>query len=481
MQPKYTYRRNLADILCKINNIDEFEYQFIGGEQFELTKIRDFHSFIASRKPLLIISDSDADGLSSLAIVRMYFDDANIQYEFVTLDRTNRNPESLLRKEYNNLLLDCASGLTREIFNDYDLFVFDHHEPQSDFSNVSVINPKVTGKCEYLCTASLVYQYFSRFFSLQEETHKQAIQYAAIGTVADMVPLLYDNRAIVQQGLKALNESPTANLQQFCKQLKLKEIDETSIGFYIAPTINAASRFGKTDVAVNGYVNGQPAAIKELIEINSQRKKNTANDLDNAEITLYPKCVMAMTTNSKVAGLVATKLSYQHKLPTIVINNNGATYNFSIRSLGAISVPAFLETYNISGGGHHAAGGGEVDLEHLEWLVKAFEDYCTANVTVTELENEYVAIRLNQIENVYQEMLELKPFGMGWKAPIFVAKMQLVYKFSMGIHYKMKVKYGGTEIEAMYFNPPQAMENGFSFLGIFEITGSNSIILREVL
>ncbi len=180
MKLKHKYQQgNLLDIMKEINGLNDFQYEFINERNFVPEKIEMLREFLLDEKPLHIISDSDADGLSSLAIVRMYLDYAGMYYTFDTLNRANRNPEEFLLGNHKNLLLDCGSGLSAETFGLFDILVFDHHEPQIDFTIFPVINPKVQGSYDNLCTSSLTYSYFSIYFN-EEVIDKKAIQYSAI-------------------------------------------------------------------------------------------------------------------------------------------------------------------------------------------------------------------------------------------------------------------------------------------------------------
>lgn len=378
-----------------------------------------FAKIFAPNVCISVIHDTDADGLCAARIWRIYAEKLDIEYETLPLSRTDRNPIEIANKIPQNhiiVALDCGSSSDWSLITN-DIFIIDHHVPHEHSANVILLNP--TGTESSYCASSLIYKLMEKYSGIRDD---EAIQYAAIGSVADMVPLLYTTRKVVKNGLWAMNKKPV----KIAKALKpmYGTYTEKHIGFYIAPTINAGSRMNRTEVAIDAIVNEDDAAIIELKKLNTQRKNEITKCIDNAKITKYNNCIIVeITTDTEISGLVATKILNTNVgiVAALCIRNDNA----SLRSIEGLDVQNFISSNdNLSGGGHKNAAG--CTFNDKSKLIQDFVKFCESSSIISSAVKEIdLIISGKDIKPARAIMKAHAPYGMGFRPLLFSTKLTI--------------------------------------------------------
>ncbi|MDZ4227167.1 MAG: single-stranded-DNA-specific exonuclease RecJ [Patescibacteria group bacterium] len=345
---------------------------------------------------------------------------------------------------------------------DVDVIVTDHHEISSAGTAklpdaVAVLNPKLPPyPYPSLCGAAVAFklaqamllegkrQGMSSFCDVTEGWEKWLLDMVAIATVADMVPLTGENRALAHYGLKVLRKSPRHGINALCAKMRLRkqEITEDDIGFLIAPRINAASRMDEPDLALHLLTTDDAQQAHEIVgkleRLNASRKGLVASIVRqarkhvSARFTEDERIVVVGSPDWKPAllGLAAN---------SIVAGRRGAVCLWGRDATGALKGScraddsvSLVELFSQAGdvfeecGGHERSGGFSVAHERVHTLPDALRE-ALARIAVTEEDSSQKSatdadarISLSDVSReLFADISRLSPFGMGNPKPIF--------------------------------------------------------------
>lgn len=433
---------------------------------------------IERREKICIWSDYDCDGIPGGALLHDFF--KLIKYENFINYIPHRHIEGyglnekgieLLAQDGVELILTVDSGITDKApvakANELgvDVIVTDHHLPlrkknedgveMDDLPEaIAVINPKREGSSYPFDGLSgtgvawkLILAVLSRNrFGVAEGQEKWLLDLVGIATVADMMPLVDENRMLVHFGLVVLRKTKRHGLRKLYSILRLKPntITEEDIGFSIAPRINAASRMDMPrdafELLVAKTEDDAHALARHLDKINNQRKGVVSATVKEVKARLHeegvPEGVIVMgnpTWRPGLLGLVANSIAETHNKPVFLWGREGGeTIKGSCRSDGVISVVEMMaeaKSIFLDFGGHKYSGGFSVSEENVHGLRDALSGaYATLNMTQRE-EEEIVLDRELSLEEVGQALSvlsKLAPFGIGNEKPKFLIKGALL-------------------------------------------------------
>ncbi|MCI9155804.1 MAG: single-stranded-DNA-specific exonuclease RecJ [Lawsonibacter sp.] len=306
---------------------------------------------------------------------------------------------------------------------------------------------------------------------------------AAVGTVADVMPMTGENRAIVSLGLRKLDPPRRLGLAALIRRAGLedKPVTSVAVGYTLAPRINASGRMGRAEVAVELFLTQDPDRAEELAtllcELNRERQ--------GIEGEIFQQCVQQLEQapqqgaivlagsqwHQGVVGIVASRLAEKYSCPCFMICLDGGMGKGSCRSWGDINLFALLSA--CSGllenfGGHALAAGFTVKEENIPALAQALRqavaDSCQGQALPSVLEIDMsVAPHLLTVEAV--ESLDLlEPCGTGNPRPVFLlqgAQVQTMSQVGRGRHLKLRMESRGVPLDAIFFS------NQGSELGLF--------------
>jgi len=418
---------------------------------------------IASKDRIAIHGDYDVDGVTSTVILRRALEllGADVVHflperfrdgyglQPATLDRLHQDGARVV------ISVDCgiraaeAANRAREL--GIDLIITDHHEPGAELPDaLAVINPK-RHDCLYpdknLAGVGVALKLVQALCDCTGHAHwlPAFVKVAAIGTLADVVPLTGENRIIAKLGLGMLSKGPhkigLRALLDVCG-LTGREIDSYHIGFVVAPRVNAAGRMSTPDIAArlllaSDETMGEEARAlaeqlnsenlrrqQEEAEIVSQAKKIVETDLEVGSRTVI--VVAGDGWHRGVIGIVASKLVDAFHRPAIVISVDGDVAHGSCRSIPSFNMLAALESSADAMskfGGHKQAAGLTIDAAKIRELRARVNDFADRCLTPDDLRPRLWidgSLTFRSInEQVVSELSALAPFGAGNPCPIF--------------------------------------------------------------
>lgn len=417
---------------------------------------------------------TEGHGLSNRAVD--FFEAAGTQM-IVTLDCGMMNHEAIA----------YARSLGQEVV------VIDHHHVPEVLPEASVIiNPKLkteTYPFTELCGAGtsfkVVTALWQTFIPEEADQAKWLLDVAALGTVADVMPLIGENRALVQYGLLVLTKTRRnglAALLALCRQEEGFVPTAEFIAFQVAPRINAASRMAHARIAYDLLMaeDDETAAklAKELDALNTKRQKQsrevtavvceTITQNHNEDAFL---CVSNEAYPYGIVGLIAGRVANQYQKPAAILTNEGETSRGSLRSIPGFSVIQALEAVSdvlIKYGGHEQAAGMTIENKHLdlfrrkmnefvaEWQGENGEDTSVVSDGVVDIE----LFPAQVTPELLRELKKMAPFGEGNREPVFLMRDALVADVRTlgadGQHLKLKVELGNKAVDAIGFSLSEA-------------------------
>ena len=420
---------------------------------------------IARRERIAIHGDYDVDGVTSTVILRRALELLGADVIHFIPERLRDGyglqPAALDRLHADGVKLvisvDCGIRAAEAALHaralGLDLIITDHHEPDTELPKaLAVINPR-RHDCTYpdknLAGVGVALKLVQALCSTSGRSSwlPAFVKVAAIGTLADVVPLQGENRIIAKLGLEMLSRGPhkvgLRSLLDVCG-LTGKEIDSYHIGFVLAPRVNAAGRMSTPDIAARLLLAsdeslGEEARAlatqlnaenirrqEEEAAIVAQAKKAVETDLEIGSRTII--VVAGEGWHRGVIGIVASKLVDAFNRPAIVLSIDGDIAHGSCRSIPAFNMLGALESCSelmIKFGGHKQAAGLTIESDRIRDLrarVNEHADTCLAPDDLRpRLRIDAAVVFRSLTSQVAAELVRLAPFGAGNPSPIFRA------------------------------------------------------------
>ena len=341
------------------------------------------------------------------------------------------------------LTVDCGITAVEEVAAaraaGMEVIVTDHHTPRADgvLPGCVIVHPGVGGyPCPHLCGAAVAFKLAE---ALGAPTAGEDVELVALATVADLVVLEGENRRLVREGLRAMAATTRPGLRALMAVSRAdpSALDSGTLGFRLAPRINAAGRMRRADAGLELLLCEDPARARaiagELDAVNAERRAVEQRTVWEAEAQVAelegerPRLAYVLAGEDwhpGVIGIVASRIVERHHRPTILIALDGDHGTGSGRSIpgfdllaGLHAGAAALSRY----GGHRAAAGLTIDRERLAEFRDAFEGHAAATLTPGLLEPvERIDAVVSGTElglDLAEELEALEPCGMGNPAP----------------------------------------------------------------
>ena len=357
---------------------------------------------IETRETILLFSDYDVDGLCAAAILAAYLEEAGATFSAHQPDRLREGyglNEAVVHRAARRgigliVTLDCGTSDHKEISLarrlGLDVIVVDHHLPATLLPDAyALLNPRQED-CSYphkeLAGAGVALRLFEALVAEgRAGPNPSAVrQLAALATVADLVPLRGENRALVSEGLSLMRTEPAPSLQVLLDSVSTPpdEVTARTLAFHLAPRLNAAGRMGQVEVAWRFLRESDPASLaalaRRLDRLNAARRGEVENILE--ELGPYPdlgedgiRIVSEEGWNRGVLGLVAGKLTEKHNLPALAVSWEGELGTGSARSIPGFDIHSALSRLSrhlLRFGGHRQAAGFSLARESFDGFVQ---------------------------------------------------------------------------------------------------------------
>lgn len=449
---------------------------------------------------IMIYGDYDADGVTSSALLYDVFKIFKAKVDFYLPDRVsegyglNKIAIEEIKKDGFNLIITVDNGIRGREEVSYakslglDIIITDHHaypEKKEDLPDCLIVNSsdKSSGyPFRFLAGVGVALKLASALIekSKLSDEHKElllsrSLDLAVIGTVADMVPLVGENRLIVQEGLKVLNETRRVGLQELVKVTGANgNLNTFNVGFQLGPRLNAASRINHANSALNLLISKDKAEAEKLAQDlndkNIERQKITEEVMASAESQIdknnIPEIIIVTdfsdnAWNEGVIGLVAGRLAEKYYRPVLVVvkteeqivDENGQShflYKGSGRSIDELNLVEALEDnkeFLYKYGGHPMAGGFSI-LSEEKFLsfsanIKKLAHKKLSGLSLLPKLKIDAEISFEDINDSIVEMIEkMSPFGQNNPTPKFVTyNLKIIDIVKMGFdsqHIKIK-------------------------------------------
>ena len=438
-----------------------------------------------------IYGDYDVDGITSITLMYSFLKDLGLDVMYYLPDRQeegyglNKNAILMLKEQGISLIItvDCGISAVEEV--EYacslglDVCITDHHECSETLPKAySIVNPKrPDSKYPFNSLAGVgvsfkVLNAISKKLQMSEESYLKYLDVAAVGTIADIVPLIDENRIITANGLKMLQNTKNEGLKALMKVAKINIVDSDNVSFGLAPRINASGRMADATVAVKMLLSTNPLEAynyaKVLDEQNVLRQDVERKIYDEAveriekEGLSKKKSIVIEGNNwhQGVIGIVASKLTEKYLKPVILLTYDDEKAKGSGRIPQGISLyDALIECkdYLVAFGGHELAAGLTLETKNIPAFKEKFEETITKmkpDDFVRNIEIDFEVSKKDMTFDTINEIEALAPFGQKNKRPVFVYKNLKVVSVSTlkdNKHLKFKLQDENFTVDAIFF------------------------------
>lgn len=409
---------------------------------------------IANDEKILVYGDYDADGVTSTTILvtTLQLLGAQVGWHIPNRFTEGYGPNELAFRNAHDegitLIITVDNGIQGhneiKMVQDLgvDVIVTDHHEIGSTlpeaYAIVHPMHPSFNYPFQQLCGAGVAYKLAQALIENVPDYFKALV---AIGTIADLVSLTDENRSLVKQGLKVLNDQCPTSVKALLKEAGYNDnIDEETIGFIIGPRLNAVGRLDDVSLACELLMTDdeeEAAFLAEQVEqFNRERKDIVATITEEAMAMAEMKVkngdlfllLAKENWHEGVLGIVASKIVETFALPTLILNIDREQNHAkgSARSIDQVSMFEILSAHQeliAKFGGHHMAAGMTMDIENIESLAEGLNKWMKELSKTTSLDPvKPVDVLLTEnditIKNI-RDMNRLRPFGTDFSRPIF--------------------------------------------------------------
>ncbi|MCZ9311376.1 single-stranded-DNA-specific exonuclease RecJ [Weissella koreensis] len=447
-------------------------------------------SAIDQGEKIVVYGDYDVDGITATTIMVSALEVLGAEVDYYVPNRfkdgygPNVEVYKNLAEQGMQLLITVDNGISGKaaietlMQYDVDVIVTDHHELPTELpSALAIVHPQFPEHPYPFTGLSGAGVAFKVASALLDAPADEWLDLAALGTVADVMPLTGENRTIVKLGLANLNEMQRPGIAALLQLAKISvdKLDAKTIGFQIAPRLNAIGRMDDAKLGVQLLLSEAEKPALELAQTidqaNQERKKlveSIAEDaLEQAQNQFYSDSVLVLmgeNWHEGVLGIVAARILEATGKPTIVLNQTGTIAKGSGRSLAAFDLFSAMDPHRdlyLSFGGHALAAGMTISVDQVPTVRKMLNE--AAVEQAFDYQQKKVITLAGNINSrnfnsdFYEQLQLLGPFGEGNPEPVFALELdgvQNVKTMSEGKHLRF------TGMDKRQFIPVVAWQKG---------------------
>lgn len=439
---------------------------------------------------ICVYGDYDCDGITATTILYSYLEclGANVRYYINMRSDGYGLCEKGIRELADDgvqLIVTVDNGISAvnevKLANELGMkvVVTDHHQPGESLPDaLAVVDPHrtdCTSLYKDLCGCAVALKLIA---AMDGGDYSAALEqfsdFAALATIADVVPLTGENRFIVESGLHYLKNTENLGLQALMKKAGVKDrLSSVDVSFSIIPRINASGRFGSASDAVELFLTDDEQRAEELAEqldcLNSERKAAEEQILASIEESisaspeiLYDRVLVIYGEgwHHGVIGIVAARLVERFGKPVFLLSDDGDEARGSARSVEGFSIYEALAAcgdHLTKFGGHVGAGGFSLLKENIGSFKEAMQKFAAEHYPappVLTIRADKVILPNELTLDAISSLSSLEPFGEGSRQPIFLIRKAVltdIVPLSGGVHTKLRLNYGGTMLEGLLF------------------------------
>lgn len=459
---------------------------------------------INNKEKITIYGDYDADGVTSTTLLYSYFSDIGIKVDYYIPDRLNEgyglnlSRVEKIAEDGTTLVITVDTGISAfseaALFKEkgIDLIVTDHHNIREGLPDAyAVVNPKhpfSSYPFKELSGVGVAYKLVCAVESLrnknttEQELFKEYGDLVTIGTVADVVSLLDENRSLVSRGIElmSIKTRPGVNELLAVAGVSSQKLTSTVIGFTIAPRINACGRVGDVHDAIKLLMADSQAEAHDYAQKLSDNNVNR----QNIETKIFEEAVSKIDNNEAlrnnpilivsgenwhigVIGIVAARLVERYLKPTVVVSFENGLGRASCRSVEGFNIHKALMScseYLEKFGGHSMAAGFSVKVENYDMLYSSLNRIAMElpEIPTLKISPEYRLLGKEISLSTAQQIKKLEPFGTDNPTPLFYATTARIDELTpVGKnHLRIVMSCDGFSLRTIMFN---GLRDGFIF------------------
>ncbi len=417
---------------------------------------------LTENQKICIYGDYDVDGTCATALLYMFLKELDANVEFYIPRRLEEGyglstaAIDIVKEKGTNLMITVDCGITAITETDYanqlgiDVIICDHHQPKDEipkaFAVLDPLKPGCAYPFKYLSGAGVAFKLAQ---GLCERIGKRGLplkylDLVALAGAADIVPLIDENRILVNEGLNQVNLNPRPGIEALIEMSRLQpgQLSSGQIVFTVAPRINAVGRLGDAERAVNLLIATNKKDALKLAEVleteNYERRKidvdtfEAAKEIVDTEIDLDEDLAIVLHNehwHPGVIGIVASRLVEKYYRPSVLLTTIDGIAKGSARSINGFNIYEALQKCDdllLHFGGHQAAAGLALEIDKVEEFRRRFNEVLKSSITSEDLSEEISIdskIRFSEITPKFLRILDqFAPFGPGNLRPVFISE-----------------------------------------------------------
>ncbi len=516
---RHNMPKPVAELMLKkgISSPDDIETFFNGSlkalrNPFEISDMEKAAERIAkavmNHERICIYGDYDVDGVTATALMYIFLMQCGANVSYYIPNRLeegyglNKEAVKEIAARKTNLIItvDCGISATQEVLEasmqGMDIIITDHHQPSKELpvAAYAIVNPmreddtypnKTLAGVGVAFKTVMAIRFILKkydFFKQEVPNIRNLLDIVALGTIADVMPLVDENRIFVRHGLELMSgENVRIGIDELKKTVESlavsKKMKTSNIGFQLAPRINAMGRMASSDKSLKLLVTQNRNEAKQLaLELDNENKYRQMIERDilqqtydliekNRYAELRAGLVIASDNwHPGVIGIVASRVVDKYFKPTVVLTEDNGIYKGSARSIPGFHLYEGLSSLSdilISFGGHKYAAGVKLEKKNLEEFRNRFDEVVKYSLKEEDFIPEiYIDAEIDSkdITNEIMQWLEkLEPYGHGNKEPVFFMRNVFKYQVESFVgkdlnHLKCFFEKNGLIFDAIGFN-----------------------------
>ena len=446
-----------------------------------------------SGEHMAVYGDYDVDGITATCLLTEFLRSQGGNVDYYIPGRIEEgyglNVPAIdrLKAQGVTLIITVDCGITANAEADYcrrigmDLIITDHHECKDELPHaVAVVDPHRKDRTyphTNLAGVGVAFKLACAILGDQQVILNRFSDLLCLGTVADVMPLLGENRAFVAHGLKALSRNARPGVTALLAECggDSRTITANTVGYTLAPRINAAGRMGQVELATELFLTTDTARAeylaRELCALNRQRQDVEA-EIYRQAVKMLPRekpnaiVLAGEDWHQGVVGIVASRLAEEYACPTFLICLDGDKGKASSRSYGGFNLFAALVAHSDlleSFGGHELAAGFTIHRDHIdafrEGVLAMAGEFVASGQRKAALEIDCAVQPRMLTEKGVASLDQLEPCGAGCPKPVFFMDDMLVDQLAEvggGKHLRLRLSRDGSSFPAIFFSTTAA-------------------------
>lgn len=424
---------------------------------------------IKNKEKVMVLGDYDVDGIIGASMFSLFLEECGLEVSVFIPNRisqdyglSNNAVDDAIEKDIKILVaIDCGITATNTVEyanqNGIDIIICDHHQAPDELPDAYAIMDPIQPNCEYpfkyLCGTGVAFKLIQSIAKIldKEKYAFSLLDFVAIATSSDIVPIIDENRILVNEGFNIINNiGSRPSIKALIEKIGLKDgkVNTTNIVFSLAPRINAVGRLGEASRAVDLLVSNdlsQLDALADILDVENANRREIDKSITEKAFNIYEEYYKTGNDYSivlhnndwhpGVISIVAARLVEKYNRPAIVLTTLKDTAKGSARSINGFNIYEALkkcEHLLVQYGGHCHAAGLEIYPDKIEEFRELFNSIAASELANDKLIPEInidIEISFEEINQTFNKIISFfEPFGPGNPQPIFMTRNVKIFE-----------------------------------------------------